>query len=139
MNNTTLIQWKCRGIRVNYEEFLLLLNKYNPKVVCPQETFLKDINQLNIRNYNAYNHLRKVGHRASGGVSILVWKYIPQHQINIDSELQVITVRKRLHQLVNICCHRPKEMTGFFLELTPPAERITLFSWSHGTEKTSFL
>ncbi len=35
-------QWNCRGIRANYKELLLLLNKYNPKVVCLQETFHKD-------------------------------------------------------------------------------------------------
>ena len=39
-----IIQWKCRGIRANYEELLLLLNKDNLKVVCLQETFLKDKN-----------------------------------------------------------------------------------------------
>ena len=44
-----ILHWNCRGIQANYEELLLLLNKYNPKVVCLQETFLKDKNQLNIR------------------------------------------------------------------------------------------
>ena len=39
---------------------------------------------------------------ASGSVSILVRKDIPQHQININSELQVITVRTTLHKPVNI-------------------------------------
>ena len=37
MNNTALIQKNCKGIRTNYKELLLLLNKYNPKVVCLQE------------------------------------------------------------------------------------------------------
>ena len=36
-----ILQWNCRGIGPNYEELLLLLNKYNPKIVCLQETFLK--------------------------------------------------------------------------------------------------
>ena len=40
----TIIQWNCRGIKANHEELLLLLKKYNPKIVCLQETFLKDIN-----------------------------------------------------------------------------------------------
>ena len=97
MNNSLFIQWNCRGIRANYEELLLLLTKYKPKVVCLQETFLKDINQLNIRNYT------KMDTGASGGVSILVRKDIPQHQINIDSELQVIAVRTTLHKPINIC------------------------------------
>ena len=82
-----ILQWNCRGIRANYEELQLLLNKYNPKVVCLQETFLKDKNQLNIKHFQLYNHLYKDGHRASGGVSILIRKDILLQQI--DSELQV--------------------------------------------------
>ena len=35
-----ILQWNCRGIRANYEELLLLLNKSNPKIVCLQKTFL---------------------------------------------------------------------------------------------------
>ena len=97
-----IIQWNCRGIRANYKELLLLLNKYNPKVVCLQETFLQDKNQLNIKHFQWFNHLYKNGHRASVGVSILVWKDILQQQINIDRELQVIVVKTTLHKPVNI-------------------------------------
>ena len=97
-----IIQWNCRGIRANYEELLLLLNKYNLKVVCIQGTFLKDKNQLNIKHFQSYNHLYKDRYRTSGGVSIIVWKDILQQQININSELQVI-VKTTLHKPVNIC------------------------------------
>ena len=57
-----ILQWNSRGIRANYKELLLLLNKYNPKVECLQETFLKDKNQLNIKHFQSYNHLYKDGH-----------------------------------------------------------------------------
>ena len=97
------MQRNYRGISANYEELLLLLNKSNPKVVCLEETFLKDKNQLNIKYFQSYNHLYKDGDRASGGVSILVRKDIPHQQINIDSELQVIAVKTTLHKPVNIC------------------------------------
>ena len=53
----SIIQWNCRRIRANFEELQLLLEKYNPKVVCLQETFIKENNQININNYQAYNHL----------------------------------------------------------------------------------
>ena len=98
-----IIQRNCRGFRANYEELLLLLKKYNPKVVCLQETFLKDKNQLNIKHFQSYNHLYKNGQRASGGISILIRKDIPLKQININSELQVIAVKTTLHKPVNIC------------------------------------
>ena len=101
MSNKILL-CKCRGVKANYEELLLLLNEYNPKVVCLQETFLKDKNQLNIKHSQSYDHLYTDGHRASGGVSILVRKDVPQQQIN-DSELQVIAVKTTLHKSINIC------------------------------------
>ena len=62
----SIIQWNFRGIRANYEELQLRLEKYNTKVVCPQEIFIKENNQINIRNYQSYNHLHKDGLRASG-------------------------------------------------------------------------
>ena len=98
-----LLHWNCRGIRANYEELPLPLNKYNPKVVHLQEIFLKDKKQLNIKHFQSYNHLYKDGHRASGGFSILVRKDIPQQQINVYSELQVIAVKTTLYKSVNIC------------------------------------
>ena len=72
-----IIQWNCRGIRAKYEELFLFLNKYNPKVVCLQETFLKDKNQLNIKHFHLHNHHYKDGDRASEDVPILVRKDIP--------------------------------------------------------------
>ena len=57
----SIIQWNCRRIRANYEELQLLLEKYNPKVVCLQETFIKENNQINVNNYQAYNQLHKDG------------------------------------------------------------------------------
>ena len=99
----SIIQWNCRGIRANHEELQLLLEKYNPKVVCLQETFIKENNRINLNNYQAYNHLHKDRLRASGGVSILVRKDVPQNQISIDSDLQVIAVKVTLHKSINIC------------------------------------
>ena len=98
-----MIQWNCRVSKANYEELLLLLNRYNPKVLCLQETFLKDKNQLNIKHFQSYNHLYKDGYRASGGVSILVRKDMHQQQTNIDIEFQVIAVKTSLHKPLNIC------------------------------------
>ena len=86
LQNNSILQWNCRGIKANYEELLILHDKYNPKVGCLQETFLKDNDHLNIKNYNWYNHLYHDGHRASRGVSILVRKDLPQHQITMNSK-----------------------------------------------------
>ena len=73
----TLIQWNCRGIRANYEELQHHLTSHNPKIVCFQETFLKESNTIKFKNYALYNHFKKDENRASGGVSILVRNDIP--------------------------------------------------------------
>ena len=53
----TLIQWNCRGFRSNYEEILNLLNDNSAAILCLQETFLKDSDIINIRNYTCtYNN-----------------------------------------------------------------------------------
>ena len=50
----TIIQWNCRGLRANYDELQLLLNDYDPAVVCLQETYLKEPNNVTFRNYNLF-------------------------------------------------------------------------------------
>ena len=56
-----------------------------------------------MEHLQSYNHLYKDGHTASGGVSILIKKDISQQQINVESELQVISAKSTLHKPVNIC------------------------------------
>ena len=50
----TIIQWNCRGLRANYDELQLLLNDHDPAVVCLQETYLKEPNNVTFRNYNLF-------------------------------------------------------------------------------------
>ena len=92
-----ILQWNCRGIRANYEKLLLLLNKFNPKVVCLQETFLKDKNQLNIKHFSHTITYTKMDTEPLVGVSFLVRKDIPQSQIDVDTDHQAIVVKATLH------------------------------------------
>ena len=47
---TTIIQWNCRGLRANNDELQFLLNDYDPAIVCLQETYLKEPNNVTFRN-----------------------------------------------------------------------------------------
>ena len=53
----TLTYWNCRGLRANYDELQLLLNDYDPAVVCLQDPYLKESNNVTFRNYNLINKL----------------------------------------------------------------------------------
>ena len=75
---------------------------FNLRLLCLQQTFFKDIKQLNIKIYLHY-YINKDGNKASGSVLILIRKDIPQHQISIDTKRQGITVKSTLHTLINIC------------------------------------
>ena len=41
MNN--IIQWNCRGLRANFNDFRLLCDNYNPIVCCLQGTMLTKV------------------------------------------------------------------------------------------------
>ena len=93
-----ILQWNCRGISAYYEELQLLLNKFNPKVVCLQEIFLKDKNQLNIKYFQSYNHLYKDGLK----VLDVSQSSLRRAYLNSKSTSAVIAVKTTLHKPVNI-------------------------------------
>ena len=88
-----LIQWNCRGLKVSFNELLLLLTGLCPSIICLQETFLKPNDNLNIRGYTLYNHIYQAGDRASGGSSIVVNNSIPQSLIPLNTNLQAVAVK----------------------------------------------
>ena len=101
--NHKIIQWNCHGIKANRSELLLLMTQQQPAIVCLQETFLKTNDDITIKNHQSYNFINNTGHRASGGVSILIWNNIPQSKIHLHTQLQAIAVKVTLHRTINIC------------------------------------
>ena len=78
MNN--IIQWNCRGLRSNVNDFHLLCDNYNLIVCCLQETMLA-MDDFVIRGFNCF-HLtnRDTGGEACGGVSVLFRDVIPYNE-----------------------------------------------------------
>ena len=103
LQNNTILQWDCRGIQVNYEALQQFLTNHNPQIACLQETFLKQSSSIKFKQYHLYNYLNRGWNRASGGVSILVRKDIPQSQIHVDTDLQAIVVKATQHKPIHIC------------------------------------
>ena len=69
-----IIQWNCRGLKANYEEIKSLLNDNTPLIVCLQETFLKDTDNISFKGYVLNNKISvsPVDGRATGGSWVLV-------------------------------------------------------------------
>ena len=82
-----IIQWNCCGYKANYDELLLLIAELNPTAICLQETFKKHSDKLNIKTFEQYDYIHDTGQRASGRVSILIRKDIPQNKISINTPL----------------------------------------------------
>ena len=96
-----IIQWHCHVYKANYDELILLIAELHPTSICLQETFKKHSDKLNIKTFEPYDSLHDTGQRASGGVSILIRKDIPQNKIN--THLQAIAVSATLRKTVTIC------------------------------------
>ena len=96
-------QWNCRGIRPRYEELLLLLTLLRPSIFCLQETYLKPEDNFTFKNFKTYNHIHPDCLRASGGSSILVNSSLPQREIKLKTNLQVVAVSITLEKEITLC------------------------------------
>ena len=100
-----VLQWNCRGIKPNYEEVKCFLADYTPHVVCLQETYLKETDQITFKGYDVYDKKATsvVDDRPTGGTSILVKRGSPHEVIQLTTSLQAIAVKVTLHRTVTIC------------------------------------
>ena len=96
MNHNALLPWNCRGLKANYNELLLLISLISPKVLCPQETFLRQSDKIYFRNYSSYYHIHEDCQRASDGSSLTVQSNVPHSPIDRNTKLQAIAVKVSL-------------------------------------------
>ena len=103
MDKKSIIQWNCRGLKANYNEILILMSLFSPSVICLQETFLKQSDNVSFRDFNMFNHICPDGQRASGGTSIMVKSSVPHSQFDLNTNLQAVAVNVTLSKKVTIC------------------------------------
>ena len=77
LDTKSIIHWNCRGLRANYNEILILMSLFSPNVICLQEIFLKQSDNISFRHFNMFNYISPDGQRASGGTSIMVKSSVP--------------------------------------------------------------
>ena len=87
----------------NNKDLLLLLIEINLTIICLQETFLKENDKINIKNFESHNYMHNTGLRASGGVLILIRNDISLSQINLNTNPQAIAAKATVHKTINIC------------------------------------
>ena len=103
MDKKSIIQWNCRGLGANYNEILILMSLFSLSVICLQETFLKQSDNISFRDFNMFNYICPDGQRASGGTSIMVKSSVPHSQFDLNTNLQAVVVNVTLSRKVTIC------------------------------------
>ena len=63
-----IIQWNLNGFYSRFEDLQLLIDNFQPQIICLHETNFKQ----QIKNYKTFNKNRNCTH-ASGGVATLNW------------------------------------------------------------------
>ena len=101
MDKKSIIQWNCRGLRANYNEILILMSLFSPSVICLQETFLKQSDNISFRDFNMFNHICPDGQWASGGTSIMVKSSVPHSQFDLNTNLQAVAVNVECKTAIN--------------------------------------
>ena len=103
MNN--IIQWNCRGLKVNFIEITLLVEAFLPIAFCLQETHLKKRDNINLKIYSVYSTYMYVDEdeRAVGGSTIVVQDNILHSYVNLNTDLQAVAVRITIGKTITLC------------------------------------
>ena len=83
---------ELRGLRPDFDELTLLIAKYNPLAVCLQETFLKDTDNITVREFNLYHKCQET-----------VNENIPQSIITLNTNLQAVALKVTTHKTITLC------------------------------------
>lgn len=101
---TQILQWNARGLLRNLDDIKELLQKYNPKVLCIQETHLKSINTNFLNSYVIFRKDRENALASAGGVAIITINSIASQQLMLQTPLEAVAIRAIvLNKLVTIC------------------------------------
>ena len=98
-----IIQWNCRGLKVNFIEITLLVQAFLPIAFCLQETYLQKSDTISLKNYSMYSTYVDEDERAAGGSTILVRDNILHSYVNLNTDLQAVAVRITLDKTITLC------------------------------------
>ncbi|ESO07117.1 hypothetical protein HELRODRAFT_170417 [Helobdella robusta] len=82
----------------NFPELQILISKYNPQIICLQETKVTDDKQINLKNFKAY-HKSAIPTKTnpSAGTSIYIHHDITQSPVKIKTNNHFIATRITIH------------------------------------------
>ena len=97
MDTENLVQWNIRGLRSNYEELKLLLNKTSTSVVALQDCKLGE-EQLSPRGYALLK-----GNCPAGEAALLINQRVVHTELTLNSTLHAVAATVTLNKTFTIC------------------------------------
>ena len=98
-----IIHWNCQGLRARREEIKLLLTKYNPIVLCLQETRLTpDIDSR--QTFRGYQTYYKSNPSNQGGVGLLIKNSAIHSCLDLDTVLEAKAARVTINNKCYSIC-----------------------------------
>lgn len=117
-NFFNIIQWNLNGVFSKIDELKIIIHKYNPQLICLQETNFKNNYTAPLQNYKGFSTNRKIANRASGGVTIYVKSNIIAKELKINTSLECSAVLIKHDETFTICnIYLPNQTTIELLDV----------------------
>ena len=95
----SIIQWNIRGLRANYEDLVLLLNRHNPSVIALQETLIPEDRVFSISGYSAMTK------NVDRGVALYIRNDTLFTHVQLDTPLETVAAKLSLaNKTMTVCC-----------------------------------
>ena len=102
MDRYGILQWNVQVVRNKKDEILDLIEIYKLNIIAVQESKLSEGVNFRISNYNIVRRDGTFNHTHEG-VATLIHASIPYEAAVLNTPMQAIAVRVRLHKVITIC------------------------------------
>ena len=99
MNKGSIMQWTVQSIRSRKVEIIEYIGHYKVNVMAVQETKLAEHNKFNHGTFNHTSH----GVWYATVYALLIHSGVPYETIDINTHIQAVVSRVRLHSTITIC------------------------------------
>lgn len=104
MKNLPIISWNVNSVQAKYPFLQMLIQNFDPAILCLQETKLSLTSHFRLKNFNIYRKDLTSTGNAKGGVLAAVKTSIHSEQLLLNTDLQAVAIKIHLDVSITICC-----------------------------------